>query len=237
MPSELLAIRYRDELTRLRVAAVRAAGITWDRLGSWDGPDAAQFARSVGPAVTGVQRAVATLTAGYLAREAQFSPDLDPDQHIGAAVRAGADPIEVYRRPFVTYWTGLASGSGWAASQSKARARLVATAATDIQLAMRSSARSVMGQTDRITGYRRTLTGTSCPLCRDAAGTEYATDQVMPIHGHCDCGLAPIIGSVDVGAVINAAVPAVTAPAVSRVRAHDELGPVLTDERHQFSEV
>lgn len=236
MPSELLAVRYRDELNRLRAAAVRAAGGTWDQLDSWDGPDAAFFARAVAPVVVGVQRAAVQLTAAYLAREAGFRPAVTVEDHIGAAVRAGADPQEVYRRPFVTYWTALAAGKGWNSAVSSARARLVATAATDVQLAMRSTAAAAMVQSPRITGYRRTLTGTSCPLCQDAAGTIYRTDHVMPIHGHCDCGIAPVLGSIDPGAAVNAQL-ITGASATSRVREHDELGPVLTDAQHEFSEV
>lgn len=55
----------------------------------------------------------------------------------------------------------------------------------------------------RVIGYRRVLTGRSCVFCAAAATKVYRRGDLMPLHAHCDCGVAPIYGTGDPGKVVN----------------------------------
>ena len=55
----------------------------------------------------------------------------------------------------------------------------------------------------RFTAHRRVLTGRSCMFCATASTQRYRVDQLMPLHNHCDCAVAPIIGDADPGQIIN----------------------------------
>lgn len=45
----------------------------------------------------------------------------------------------------------------------------------------------------QIVGYRRVLTGRSCMFCAAAATRIYSRGDLMPLHAHCDCSVAPVL--------------------------------------------
>lgn len=255
--------RYQQRMAVLRERASAGVAQAWDGLGSYDEPDVARFVATAVPLVAASQAQAATLTDAYLASETGRSPlGIDPAAVTGAAVRAGVDPAEVYRRPFVQVWKALKDGTDWADAVAGGRARIANTAHTDVQLAMRGAAHNIMGRDSRIAGYRRVLTGRSCALCATASTQRYHRQQLLPIHGHCDCSVAPIIGDRDPGRVINrrlvrdlkaAGGPeywkdrGVTvendqvlvdgSPLKTAVHEHGELGPVLTDASQNFTQL
>lgn len=55
----------------------------------------------------------------------------------------------------------------------------------------------------RVIGYRRVLTGRSCVFCAAAATKVYRRGDLMPLHAHCDCGVAPVYGTADPGLEVN----------------------------------
>lgn len=57
----------------------------------------------------------------------------------------------------------------------------------------------------RVVGYRRVLTGRSCMLCAAAATRIYRRGDLMPLHAHCDCAVAPVYSSSDPGRAANRA--------------------------------
>jgi hypothetical protein len=190
----------------------------WAALGSYRNPDQARFVTQVVPLVAGGQQAMSALTAANLAqlRAAALGTPARPAPVpaalvTGAAVRNGVPPAQVYGRPFHLVWRLLDELPREPGSVDKAIAsgadRAVNLALTDAQLAKQHTAARVLGQDDRVVGYRRVLEGPhSCALCLVAATQRYHRDQLMPMHPACDCSVAPIWDTADPGQTIEAAV-------------------------------
>lgn len=187
----------------------------WRSLGFYDNAAKARFIAQVVPAVVGAQQHMASLTAAHLAqmtataRGVPFTPvGLNPTKVSGAAVRKGVDPVEVYGRPFHLVWRQLADLPREPGSIDQAinagETRAVQTALTDLQLAKTHAARQSMADDSHIVGYRRVLEGAySCGLCIVSSTLRYHKATLLPIHGGCDCDVAPIYGDHDPGKVLN----------------------------------
>lgn len=225
---------------------------SWDRLPTYN--DSEPFLRIAVPLVLAAQKHTVTVTDAYLARVltqitgAPHRPvGVDASTATGAAVRAGASPDEVYRRPFVTVWSGLKSGQQWVDAVAAGKARMLSTATMDVALAQRATMADVSEQTDGIVGYRRVITGNACQLCVDASGQFYYSGDLMPIHNNCDCSVMPVTRQHDPAHSINARLrPEITVTSLSddgslsthkgfEVHAHGELGPVLTVAGQHFT--
>lgn len=260
-PEVALAVAYTARYNRLRLAAAVAVGRAWDRFANVDDTSASRFAETAAGIALAAQTQTAAAVDGYIALAlgtvtGEGSPaGVDAASVTGAAVRAGAEPVEVYHRPIVTARSALSEGKSWVEAIAIGRARAVQTAATDVSLTQRAATVQAVGANDRIVGYRRTLTGTSCALCATASTQRYRRGDLMPIHAGCDCGVAPIIGDRDPGQVINRPLVqqlkqaksdaptrrlvvdqdgTVRLPEVA-VREHGELGPILTEADDHFA--
>lgn len=228
----------------------------FDRLGSWDEADADRFTAAVAPVVAAGRNRASALTAAYLSRSLGVpvgARDIDP---------RGVDPAVVWRRPFVTLWSGLKAGRSFTSALAAASARVDAMAQTDVQLAMTTTVRDTLEDpppdAPRVVGYMRVLTGESCGLCAVASTQRYKAGDLMPIHDRCDCGVEPILeGERPAGRVINRDLlnrlksqdlksdraslkhvrvdtdGNVVLPEV-QVVTHGEIGPVLVDAAHDF---
>lgn len=256
-PEQTLALRYTRRHNRIRLASSTAVGKAWDSLVT-DVTDrsAERFATAASAISLAAQNETAASLDGYLSVLAGTAPlGLDTEAVTGAAIRAGADPFEVYLRPVITARTKLSEGLAYLDAIGAGRARAIGTAQTDVALTQRTAMASASGQYG-IVGYRRVLTGKSCALCARASTQRYKSGQLMPIHGSCDCGVAPIMGDRDPGHVINKQLVkdlkaadrqgiaerhlrvgedgTVILPDIA-VHQHGELGPVLTDASHDFA--
>jgi hypothetical protein len=202
--------QYQAQFLELRARAATSVGALWQTYGGFDDLDIVSFAPSAAEAVRTAQIGAVNLIDGYfdaLAREAGFpelanAPRLDPTRHIGAAVRNGADPLDVYSRPAITGRNAMAKGDSWQQAMDKAERRAITTAETDVALTNRSAAQEAM-ENRGVRFYRRTLTGRSCVFCATASTQRYRTGELMPLHPRCDCGVAPIFGDRDPGQVLN----------------------------------
>ena len=124
---------------RLRAALEKSVAVAWQVLPSYDEVDVAPWLDLVVPMVLGAQRRSVALTNGYVALALDRPTfKIEPDDVI-ASVRGDVTPEQVYRRPFVTVWTGLKDGVAWADAVNAGEARAVAAAVTDVQLAMRAT--------------------------------------------------------------------------------------------------
>lgn len=225
---------------RLRAIAATAVTTAWTNLGSYDERDVDPFLSVVLPTMDAVERQSVGLTDAFLGQAVGRPPlGVDPDQVIAEEVRPGVDPAEVYRRSFVTVWTALKAGTDYEAAVGAGLARLRGTARTDVQLAMRGTLRQV-GEADKlILGYQRVPNASACRLCQLAAGQRYKVGFLFPIHDGCGCGVDVITGPerpnftgrYDNDPVIEGAGIA------AAIREHGELGPVLVNAAHHFSEV
>lgn len=236
--SQALAKAHILAQERLRTIVATAVGQIWAGLRGYDEQNVDQWLSTVVPVVIAGERQSVSLTEAYLARSiGRPALGINPDQIIGAGIRAGADPAEVYRRPFVTVWSALKDGTAWEDAVGQGAARATSTAATDVQLTMRTTLRDVGESDDLIVGYSRVPDGGACDFCQAVSGQRYRTDQLMPIHNHCGCGVDVITRSNRrefTGKPENDLT--VTRDGVTAaVREHGELGPVLTDGSQHFT--
>lgn len=259
-PDVRLAAAYLTRYNRLRNRTVTAVGFLWDRHANLDDRAAAVFAGQAASVVRGSQAGVTALVNGHLGAAATLVDSGVLDLDDTPPTPRNVDLDEVYYRGVVSARAAISEGRTYTEAMTAGRARAVASASTDVVLAQRAvMSRAVDGT--RIVGYRRTLTGVSCALCASASTQRYTRSSLMPIHSHCDCGVAPIIGSRDPGHVINEPLLAdlksagkatgdpdywrsrkfkvdedgtIRLPGIA-IHHHGELGPVLTDADHNFT--
>lgn len=260
-PDVALAAAYVVRYNRLRLTTGALVGRLWDRYGGVDDIAAAEFATRAADVAGAAQRQAAVGVAGMVSaivavtEGATYRPDV-PD--LGAL--RGVDQVELYRRGVITARAGVAAGKPVGEALTLGRRRSMIAAETDVALAQRA-AMSAATDGDRVVGYRRVLTGKSCAYCATASTQRYHSGQLAPLHSHCDCGVAPILGSSDPGHVVNKQLlgdlkaagrstgdadywtsrhftvdedGTVRLPAVA-VHEHGELGPVLTAADHDFT--
>lgn len=214
-PQVIAALTYQRQVQNLRAQLAAYVARLWVSLGAYRAEQMASFVDQVVPVVNGAQQNVAALTVAYLASLKQLATGglgspvaIDPAQISGAIVRNGALPQTVYERPFHLVWRQLDElprepGSIDQAIQA-GLGRATELALDDVQLSKRQAGHLVMAQDKGISGYRRVLEGAkSCGLCIVASTARYHTGQLMPIHGGCDCSVAPIYGVDDPGHVID----------------------------------
>lgn len=261
-----LVLAYTARYNRLRVGAGLAVGAIWDRHAGLDDQAAAAFAEDAAQISLAAQTAAGHTVDGYLATIITFLTGehatpvgIDPSTFTGAAVRPGVTPLDVYLRAVIAARVAVSDGKSFADAMSIGRGRATSTAETDVALAQRAAFTQAAGE--RVAGYRRVLTGKSCALCATASTQRYHRGELMPIHSHCDCGIAPIIGADDPGHVINRQLVTDLKHAArttgnaeywktrhitvtdtgdvyldpAAVHEHGELGPVLARAGHEFT--
>ncbi len=251
----LLTNQVRQRITNFVTA-------TWIGLGSWRDEDIEAFVARVVPVVAGGQRQIASLTDAYLSEQigemfgvSTAARGIAGDEVTGAAVRNGASPADVYRRPAVETYTALKQGLPLDSAVQRGAQRIGQLVSTDMQLARTHAARAVMGRSPA-TYYRRTLSGSeNCALCVVASTQRYKVADLMPMHAHCDCGVAPLKGNSHPHVLdraqletVHAAVERITGEPADRsgrgevdfrqvlvVRTHGEYGPTLTYKGQHFT--
>jgi hypothetical protein len=193
-------LAYQAQTQELRGSLEGYVQRLWRSLGEYRAAQIGQFLRQTAAGIA-VQKQI-TLGSRFLPAA------VHPRRVTGAAARNGADPADVYERPFHLVWRQLHDLPREPASIDKAIAagmnRAVELALDDLQLAKVKTAGEVLQRDRQVTGYRRVLEGAhSCGLCIVASTQRYHKDKLLPIHGGCDCGVAVIFGDQDPGQVID----------------------------------
>lgn len=205
-----IVFAYRARTAQIRTQLERYVTDRWNRLPDYRAPNIDAFAGQVAPVVTGAQRQMGALTDAYLAAY-ETAVTGTPTRPIGIApadttdlALRGVDALEVYQRGGPTVWTALSDGDTLTEAVTKGLVRMVGTAGTDLQLAKTHASQQILESKGNVTGYRRVLEGGhSCGLCIVASTQRYHRGDLMPIHGGCDCGIAPIYGEHDPGQIID----------------------------------
>jgi hypothetical protein len=213
--------------------------LAWRSMPSYDESDVPAFLARAVPITAAAQRASVSVTSAFLTRRVGTTSASVPVDDVLAKVRNGVSADEVYRRPFVTVWTGLKNGNRYEDAVHAGLDRAVSSAEMDVQLAMRQTLVDV-GQTHTlILGYQRVPDADACAFCRLVAGQRYHVDQLMPVHNRCGCGVDVITPEnrddftgrkkYDQARTVG---PDGTVAAVAE---HGELGPVLVDGKQSFT--
>lgn len=199
MPDDQIVAVYQAHHTTLLEKLSAAVAAIWDGLGSWNDVDIARFVEQIDPVLVAAETRMATMVDAYVARLAGTLPlGIEPVTN-----PRGLDPAELWRRPFLDTWTALQDGADPADSLDIGRTRVQQISSLDVQRTQVQAMTDIVDQSDEITGYRRTLTGKSCRFCVAASTQTYHGKNLMPLHTHCDCGVAPIIGDRDPGLAAN----------------------------------
>lgn len=237
--------RIRNELER----RVRGSWLALGRLG------AGQFERWLNQAVVLVQqgkRSVAQMVAVRIALDMEHTPrPVTPS----ALNPRGVPEREVYTRPKNVLYSELDKGKGLQVALGSSAAALSTLLKTDLQLSYTHQAQDALineAKYGEFSSYKRVLRGSeNCAVCVIAATQVYHTDELMPIHNNCDCGITEIIGpddeppalddnlrrdvrakakerGVNLGDLDNLSDEVVT-------RQHEEIGPVIVWRKHNFS--
>lgn len=227
MPASPLTEAHLDAQARLRSIVAGAVAAAWTNLGSYDEDDVEPFVSMAVPLVLAGQRQSVALTNGYLSRFLSREPlPIDVAAATGAAVRAGTDLREVYRRPFVTVWAALSNGRVYQDAVRAGLERATASAEMDVQMASRSTYGQVQQLEESIYGYQRAANAGACTFCALVDGAYVKSADAMPLHNRCGCGLEPLTAPHPRAAKL---------PDGVAVHEHGELGPMLGSPDHTFT--
>lgn len=234
-----LTATYLAEMKRTRVATADHVAAYWDRLPDYRDERIPAFLRAVVPVVEAGQRRAVALTSAYLSRKTGQPPvGLDVASLVGAAVRGGVEPAEVYRRPFVTVWASIAT-LGVTAAAAKGLSRLTSTADMDVAMSGRDSLLAFGRDSGAdIIGWTRVADARCCDFCQSIDGAHTGPAEPQPLHNRCGCSAEPVLRTrgetsrdplLTIGAVIGAGLAAV------KIHEHGELGPVIGAARDSFA--
>lgn len=252
---------YTQMSKTVRATILQQVLAEWSALTSWRDKDIAEFVTRVVPKVLAGQDKMTALTGAYLNRiTAIHSPGakavpVPTKKSVGAAVRNGTTPQEVYKRAGPTVWRALQAGDTIEQAVAKAENRLSQQVQTDMQLAKTHASQEVISKGVGIVGWRRELTGDkSCALCVVASTRTYRKSDLMPMHPGCDCQPVPVYGtefrqsmdpeSKDVLDAAHAEIvsrlgvdtnKAETLRKLTIVHDHGELGPLLAVRDQHFT--
>lgn len=264
-----LARAHQQQLLMIRAASSATVAALWDRyLLRPDDVSRDRWLPAAAQAVTAAQQAAAAAVIAHVpqsVRVAGATPDPTPATLQPAAFLSprGVDTATVLARSVIQVRRGLADGKPFEAAMSEGRSRAVQTAATEPMLTARQANREAMKAQPRIVAYRRVPDGNACKFCLLVSTRRYWVADLMPVHPGCGCTVAPIIGDIDPGEVLDrgladqlvAADPSLglrgearnTARAAAKrqldranelvdVHDHGELGPTLYQSGLRFSE-
>jgi hypothetical protein len=254
--AQLVALVLGAQETQTRLAAITAAqvGTLWDRYGGLDDDALERFSSSAAGTVRAAQVQAASLSAAFvrnyveLASGEPLSLDVDPVDVADTARAGSVTRLDVYARPVVTARAAIAAGKTFSEAIGVGRARATSTAETDVALARRGGLfRSFDSAGERVVGYRRVPDRGACTFCKVASTQRYHKRDLLALHSHCHCTVAPLVGTRDPGQIINRKLRDDLKRAANRpdywndpkaaiaVEEHDELGPVLVHKGDRFT--
>lgn len=204
--------RHVAQRTSLIEQLIRLLLGLWGGFSRWDDADvvAGMAARSA----TLAENAVAQARQGqrtYL-RSLLEADGIDtramPDLFDGYP-RANVTPSEVYRRPVEQFIWNRRLGLSGTAPLEAFEERLRAIAEADVMTAQRDEAQAIFDAFTVVLSWRRVIhpekakSKASCGLCIVAATQVYRTRDLLPLHGGCNCDVAPITKDSDPGKALN----------------------------------
>jgi hypothetical protein len=233
-----LAERHIELNAQLRTRTIAQLTRIWNSLPEYRESTLPAWLSTVIPLVQAAQRAEVAITQAYLARALDRPVSGVDANRILASYRNGTPHEEVYARPFGQVWTALGGGATFEVAKEQGLFRATQTAATDIQLAMRDTLTAVGEAEEVVWGYQRVTDGAACAFCLELNGAQFRTDDPMPIHPNCGCGVEPVVYERGVANRQNLERfnrNPTPPPSDVAIKEHGELGPVLGDPSHDFT--
>jgi hypothetical protein len=219
---------------RLRAIVAAAVVSIWNGLPSYDERDIDPFVNTVTPIVLAGQSQSVALTEAYLARTLRRRPlGVATAELVGASVRAGTPPREVYKRPFINVWTALGKGVDWQDAVNAGRARAEATAQADVALSSRATFQAVQEADDGIYGYQRVADGGACAFCQAVNGAYVKSADASPLHNRCGCSLEPLTRPHPRATYLPSGRSVVEDDFA--IHQHGELGAYIADPNYEFT--
>lgn len=204
------------------------------------------FVAALTPKVVAGAATAAALTNAYIGAVSGQRPGQVMSTADLSHLRSGVSMEHIYTRPAVTYRASRRQGYPASAAALAGEQRLTNILSTDLQLAQTHQARFSMRQAG-LESYRRQPGGSACQLCLAASSRPYRTADLMPIHPHCQCTVVPWFGSGSILDWLKEWAPLLFAAwsmldedsdaPVPVVQEHDEIGPILADADHHFTEM
>ena len=188
-----LADRHIELNAVLRGNTVGALTRIWRALPDHRDASLETWLQSVPALISAARRQQITITSTYLSRALDRPVDGADADAIMAGYRNGTPLETVYKRPFEVVWRSVGAGTPYPAAAEQGLARATQTAAADVQMAMRDTLTSVGQAEDSIWGYQRVADGGACEFCLLLDGAQFKTDDPMPIHNFCGCGVEPVV--------------------------------------------
>jgi hypothetical protein len=266
--AEAVILRYQAQFASMRSNSARIAAQTWAQNGGVTDAAAEQFIQAVSPVAKAARQGTVRLVTGYnetlLRQVTGTATPIDIDaEGVASSLRNNLSLEDEFLRPIIEARTAILNGKTLTEALTAGRNRASDLMETDVLLAQRDAMSEIADKEPRIVGYSRVITGRSCGFCATASTQRYTIEDLMPIHDHCDCSVAPIIGTEDPGRVINRQLVRDLRSAARQttgsgqgywknrhvevdedgtvhikqpaVREHGELGPVLQDPGHSFT--
>lgn len=243
----LQAVMGADSLhSRMLAMLMEALGSIWGSFDGWYDDDAVgRAAELAAEAEVRVLKQVSEIAAAG-ARElmAQVVAPPTAEAPTGFEYPRPVDPVEVWRRPAEQYRYALSEGKSEVEALDAALQRAGHIGKDNAQLTKRNAAVAQFRRSEKVIGYRRIIhpelsKSGVCGLCIVAADRIYKDAELMPIHGGCNCSVAPVTKSNDPGLTLNredldtlySAAQGNDYKTLKNIRVtsyeHGELGPVL----------
>lgn len=247
-PSEIAALTRGHYLSR-RSLVERVDGLVLAQLAPFDAwyseALVAEMSAAVGERVSAGQVGIAQMTDGYFARVLglmlgrPISP-LGVGSSMAGSLRSGVSGhSEVYSRLAQEYRYRRSLGLGDSGARGLVELRAAKMAETDMGLAFRDTAHTVMSK-HKVERYRRVINSSNaCGLCIAASDRIYRVINKTAMHTKCTCSVLPVTHATDPGSQLNndalaKLYAAAGGTAGSKLRAvrfeiheHGELGPQL----------
>lgn len=227
---------YQQELKKTRTAVESALRHHWQSLPDYRDDKIDGFVAKAVPIVEAGQRRAVALTDAYMSRILGTQPlGLNIDSLVGASVRNGVDPKDVYSRPFVTVWAAIAT-IGVQNAIDKGMNRLLSTGSMDVALSARDASVAYGQTSGRVGGFVRVADPGCCDFCQSIDGAKCYVDDPAPLHNNCSCTLEPIdSSSSDFSTSDFVSFSAGETFGNMQIEEHGELGPVITDKANSFT--
>jgi hypothetical protein len=199
--SRTITDAYRRELGELRDDATALA----TRL--WNGVDPERIDATLSPILDAIdvvlvgaqEQAVAEAELYLQAFESSElgvgvdRPDLSPSEY-GGRTRDGRRTRDVLALSGVSMQqASILPGATTSTIMLAGMARMVRCVRTESVDAARTAQNAAMDADDKVSGFYRATSGEPCAACLGVAGQRFATGDVFPIHGSCQCTAEPIM--------------------------------------------